>query len=504
MTSRVRRGLARRGVCPVVLITLGLVVCGGAAASKPQPGDVSDQAPAYHYPAPAHADRRITIHGQTLKYRVSIEALPVRNDKHRVIGRVVVTSYLLLHAGNRPVTFAVNGGPGSASAFLNLGAIGPRHVTFGHDDTSPSAPIAPRVNQATWLGFTDLVFIDPIGTGYSRPLVSAKRAKKVFYNPEADVHYLSRVIRDWLVDHDRLRSRKYLVGESYGGFRAPRIDRDLQTRLGIGLNGLVLVSPYLSPTLRKNPRVSPMQWVVTMPSIAAAHLERQGRLTRARMDKIIDYDETGYVSALLRGRSDPAGRQTMYSRLARLTGLDRDYVRRSRGRIDPGDYLRHVYRGEGRIGSFYDANTTARDPFPGAPDNEAGDPISDAAGAKLSASMEYLVRDVIGWKPVVRYVGFNDAITMDKAWGFDKTLRAGSIDALRKAVASDPALDVLIAHGWNDLVCPFMGSRIAIDQMPRMGARIKLVEYPGGHMFYARRASRAAFARDARALYKSR
>ena len=166
------------------------------------------------------------------------------DEKGKTIASIMFTAYTVAGA-NRPVTFALNGGPGAASVYLNLGAIGPKRVQFGAEGDSPSDPAVARDNPGTWLAFTDLVFIDPVGTGFSYAQVPESEAKKHFYNPKADVEYLSRVIFDWLVKNERLTARKYLVGESYGGFRGPRITYFLQTQLGVAMNGVVLVSPYL-------------------------------------------------------------------------------------------------------------------------------------------------------------------------------------------------------------------------------------------------------------------
>ena len=172
------------------------------------------------------------------------------------------------------MTFALNGGPGAASVYLDLGAIGPKRVQFGAEGDSPSDPATPHDNPGTWLDFTDLVFIDPVGTGFSLAQVKEDEAKKRFYNPKSDVEYLSRIIFDWLVKNERLTSRKYLVGESYGGFRGPRITHYLQSRLGIAMSGVVLVSPYLNP--RPGQRRSVTDAVDDdAPIIAAANLERE-------------------------------------------------------------------------------------------------------------------------------------------------------------------------------------------------------------------------------------
>ena len=278
-------------------------------------------------------------------------------------------------APNRPVTFAFNGGPGASSVYLNFGAIGPKHVRAGNEGDSPSDPATLMDNPGTWLDFTDLVFIDPIGTGFSRSLVPEADAKKLFYSTVPDIDYLSRVVYDWLVTNDRLGSRKYLVGESYGGFRGPRITHYLQSQLGVAMNGVVLVSPYLNPTIEDNGDVSPIPWMVTLPSITAAHLERENKLTPQAMADVIAYTEGEYATDLIHGRTDPEATPRIIKKVTEMTGLDPEFVKRSGGRLETGAYLREVHRDEGKIGSVYDSNVTSFDPFPYSPDQRLNDPL---------------------------------------------------------------------------------------------------------------------------------
>src|SRR5262249_30906166 len=146
---------------------------------------------------------------------------------------------------------------------------------------------------------------DPIGTGFSRSLVSADQTKKDFYSTESDIQYLSRIVYDWLAKNKRLQSRKYLVGESYGGYRAPRMPPYLQTQLRAAMTGIVLVSPYLSPGSDQGGDSSPMPWIVTLPSIAAANLERRHALSAETMAPVVAYARGEYAVDLLKGRSDP-------------------------------------------------------------------------------------------------------------------------------------------------------------------------------------------------------
>jgi carboxypeptidase C (cathepsin A) len=471
-------------------------------ANKPAAPDkpADDKSALPPLPADARSQQAIQMDGKTLKYTVTVGALPVRDKEGKVAGEVVVTSYTV-EGDNRPVTFALNGGPGASSVYLNFGAIGPKHLQAGNEGDSPSDPTSLIDNPGTWLDFTDLVFIDPIGTGFSRALVPEADAKKLFYSTSPDIQYLSRVIYDWLVKNDRLSSRKYLVGESYGGFRGPRVTYYLQSQLGVALNGVVLVSPYLNPTVDDNGDLSPLPWMMTLPSITAAHLEREKKLTPQAMAEVIAYTQGEYATTLLKGRADQEATKAMIQHVTELTGLDPAFVRVSGGRIETGAYLREVFREEGKLGSVYDSNVTSFDPFPFAPEQRANDPILASIIAPMTTAMVDFITRTVGWKIDARY----NALSYDvnHLWDRDDDLRNGSVTQLRQAVAADPKMRVLIAHGWNDLSCPFMGSVLTVDQMPLMGdpTRVAVHEYSGGHMFYTRMPSRLELRRDVMDMY---
>jgi carboxypeptidase C (cathepsin A) len=451
-------------------------------------------------PADAHVEQSIQFEGKPLKYTVTVGTLPVRDKDGKTSGEVVLTAYTA-EGANRPVTFAMNGGPGASSVYLNFGAIGPKTLRVGNEGDSPSDPATLSDNPGTWLDFTDLVFIDPVGTGFSRSLVPDADTRKQFYSTTPDIEYLSRIIYDWLVKNDRLSSRKYLVGESYGGFRGPRITHFLQSQLGVAMNGVVLVSPYLNPTLEENGELSPLPWMASLPSIAAAHLEREHKLNPAAMAEVIAYTRGEYATDLLKGRSDPEATPRIIKHVTEMTGLDPAFVKFSGGRLETGAYLREVHREEGRIGSVYDSNVTSFDPFPFSPDQRSNDPILASIIAPTTTAMVDFVTRVVGWKVDARYNALSYEV--NNAWDRGDDLRHGSVEQLRAAVAADPKLRVLIVHGWNDLSCPFMGSILAVDQMPVMGEpeRVAVREYPGGHMFYTRPESRDSLHTDVKAMY---
>ena len=474
----------------------------GDGAEKPTDGAKPEASMTNPLPPDAHVAQQITMNGAPLKYTATVGTLPVKGPDGKPTAEVVFTSYIVDAAPNapaRPVTFAFNGGPGAASVYLNLGAIGPKRVDFGAEGQSPSDPAILKDNPGTWLDFTDLVFIDPVGTGFSRSLVSPDETKKLFWGPDPDIAYLSKIVYDWLVKNDRLLSRKYIVGESYGGYRGPRLTAYLQSQIGVAVNGLVMVSPALSPNAG-SPDISPIPWMITLPSIVAANLERQGKLTNENMQAVIAYTEGEYAEDLIKGSSDPQATPRLVKKVTEMTGLDPTFVRDSGGRLETQAFLREEFRETGKLGSRYDPNVTAYDPFPYSPTQETQDPILLSIIAPTTTAMVDFVTRTVGWKTDGRY----NALSEEVARGWDRSNGRGAFGNsasetdLRVAVATDPKLRVLIAHGWADLSCPFMGSVLTVNEFPIMGdpTRVQVHEYPGGHMYYARLASSLALRKD--------
>jgi carboxypeptidase C (cathepsin A) len=490
----------RRFSPALLLLSLPVLLSLPAAAQHPHDGPEKPAAdaakpaekPADVKPEELHADKSveqtITVHGKTLHYTATVGTIRLTDDKGKPTGDVMYTAYTLDHekgAADRPVLFAVNGGPGASSVYLNLGAIGPKHISFANAGESASDPATLTDNPGTWLDFTDEVFIDPIGTGFSKSLVDEAEAKKLFFSPTPDIQYLSLVIYKWLVKNDRMLDKKYLVGESYGGYRGPRMTHYMQSQLGVAMNGLVLVSPYLNPQFGDG-NLSPVPWMITLPSITAAHLENEHKLTDGAMQDVIAYTEGEYATTLIKGPADKSATDAMVSKVTEMTGLDPEFVKYSGGRLETGAYLREVHREKGEIGSVYDSNVTAPDPFPYSPDQESNDPILESIVAPTTTAMVDFITRTVGWKTDAQYY----ALSYDVGRQWDRSgsaLREGAVEDLREAVAADPKLNVLIVHGWNDLSCPFMGSLLTQNELPaKLAGQVQVHEFPGGHMFYTR------------------
>ncbi|MBB2169738.1 peptidase S10 [Gluconacetobacter aggeris] len=445
----------------------------------------------------------IRLGSGTIQYKSAVQMVPVRDENGSMIAQVVTTVYLAANRkpSQRPVTFVFNGGPGAASVFLNFGALGPLRIQFGATGDTPSDRIVLRDNPGTWLDFTDLVFVDPVGTGYSHSFLGQEETQKKFWGNAQDVEYLARVIADWLISNNRLSSPKYLAGESHSGYRLPRITRLLQTRIGIGVKGLILISPILDSAQDFTGDLAPMPWVVHLPSMAAAHLETLGQLDATHMRPIIDYALGDYLVGLVKGRTDPAAMATMADKVSRLTGLNRTFVEESGARIDPQVYVRELHRRAGRLGSGMDSNLTFVDPFPYASTGGNDDPLIEAVVPPATSAIVDFYQRKLGWEVDADY----QALSRDanNAWDEGQETQFESYTDLRKAVSLDPGLRVLIAHGWDDLSCPFLASEMLIDHLPagEDPGQVRVVEYPGGHMFYSRQQSLMALHHDAAALY---
>ena len=497
------------GLTMVLVLGLGANAHAADDAAKPDSAaadkkdkDALDLPP---FPADASVKQSIRIGKGALNYTATVGSLPIRDDKGKKIGEVVFTAYTLTGQDptTRPVTFAFNGGPGAASVYLNLGAVGPKHVSFGGQGDTPSTSAQLVDNPDTWLDMTDLVFIDPIGTGFSRSLVGDDEAKKHFYTMKTDISYLSRIVYDWLQKNGRMASPKYLVGESYGGFRAPRIAHYLQTTQGVGISGIVMLSPYLDGNFDADDDTSPMGWAMRLPSMAAAKLERDGKLSAATLQPVEEYARTQFLTDYMRGPRDQAATDRLETKIVDLLGVDPALARTMGGRVDTQTLLRELYRREGKVGSRYDINVTAYDPFPFSYRARTGgdeDPILDGVIAPTTSAMVDFDTRIVGWKVEGAYHALSNEV--GEKWSFED-VTPESVTDLRQAMAIDPKMKVLIAHGYTDLSCPFFASQLIIDQMPAMGdpGRIRLALYPGGHMFYSRPDSRAALHRDAATVY---
>jgi carboxypeptidase C (cathepsin A) len=402
----------------------------------------------------------------------------------------------------RPLTFAINGGPGAGSAWLDLGALGPWRLPIVGAALAPSAAPVTVPNADTWLDFTDLVFIDPPATGYSRILAKDDSAAKNFFSVSGDINALAIVIRKWLAENKRLESPKFIVGESYGGFRGPKLARRLANSEGIGVDGLVLISPLLDFDWFESDN-NPLTYATHLPSFTATARGLSGLNGRKELADVEAYAAGPYIVDLLRGQGDPQVLDRISAKVAGFIGLDGALVRRLAGRVDAPTFERERDRAAGRVASAYDSLVTGYDPNAHSATSHYADPVLDALKAPLASAMANIYAKRLNWFVDARYEILNEDVSQKWDWGDG---HAEVIGDLKQDLALDSHFRVLIAHGLTDEVTPYFASQLLINQIPPMGDpnRLRLVVYGGGHMVYALDQSRAALRTDAQRMIEGR
>ena len=300
---------------------------GGGDARPPTP----PAAEAHRLPPDSTTKQTLALPGRTLSFTAIAGSIRLFDDKGEPQADIAYTSYQLdgTDRATRPVTFLFNGGPGASSAWLQFGDAGPWRLSISGDGAVSSASPEVVPNAETWLDFTDLVFIDPVGTGYSRFVASGEDVRKRFFSVDGDVSSIALVIRRWLEKYDRLLSPKYVAGESYGGIRGPKIVRNLQTQQGVGVRGLILVSPVLD--FRDYSGTSLLQYVNSLPTMAAVAREAKGPVKWADLADVERYARSDFLLDLIKGQADTEATNRLADKVAALTGIDQAVSRRLAG-----------------------------------------------------------------------------------------------------------------------------------------------------------------------------
>jgi carboxypeptidase C (cathepsin A) len=452
-------------------------------------------------PPDAVSEREADLGARKLAYTTTAGTLSLYEQSGEISAAIFYTAYVAKNAdaANRPISFVFNGGPGAASAFLHLGLVGPRIADFGPDGRDAAAARL-RANPETWLDFTDLVLIDPVGSGWSRP--AKADGGSAFWGVRRDAEVLAKTVALYLARNGRLSSPKYLLGESYGGFRAAKLARALQQQQGILVAGIVMVSPMVDGSLLFGARNYALGAALHLPSLAATELERRGALTPQAVAEAERFALSEYLTTLAGPPPQGEAASTFYARLADVTGLPADALTRSRGFISDAQ-IKHLRATEQKVVSRYDASFAVEDPFPESSSDRGVDPVLDGFVRALGGAFVAYARDELGYKTDITYTLLASDIAGKWEWG-DGGRRAASVgEDLRVLLALDPSFRLLVAHGYSDLVTPFGVSRYVLDHLP-VGRphRAQLRLYRGGHMFYFDDGARRAFTADAKSFYQ--
>jgi carboxypeptidase C (cathepsin A) len=490
-------------------------------ADQPQPAKA---ARAEHQP-PAGAEATATWNGGAgpIDYTASAGWIVLRK-KDKPAAEMFSVSYVADQADERrPVTFVFNGGPGASSAYLHVGAVGPRRVAFPPDGSLPAMPPRLVENESSWLAFSDLVFVDPVGTGFSRVIEQDDKPgekggggkgnddsavdPKEYFGQKRDLESLCELMGRWLSSNGRWGSPVFIAGESYGGYRVGRLVRMLQETAGIGLNGAILISPALEISTLNPSDYDVLGWIDTLPTmaLAAAHHGRSRAFDRETPmpDVLRDAEEFAsgeLASFLVRGATtDAAERDRTLARLADLVGLPQELVARAEGRIGIDTFARELLRDERKVLGLYDATLTTVDPFPDREAFAGPDPTLAGVSPAFTTAVNEVLRSEIGVETDREYTLLSYEV--NTAWKDDAERHAflplvGATDDFRYGMALNPRMKALLTHGRYDLVTPYYASDRLRNLMrldPQMAERLTVRHFGGGHMFYAWEESRRAF-----------
>ncbi|MFL6277786.1 MAG: S10 family peptidase [Blastocatellia bacterium] len=473
-------------------------------AARPAAAPVVDETPVV-------TKHTININGRTLAYTATTGFMPIKSQTGETEAHIFFMAYTLDNVANpteRALMFSFNGGPGSSSVWLHLGALGPRRVKMLDNGEMPPPPYQVTDNPQTWLDQTDLVFIDPVGTGYSRA-TKPELANK-FFGLQGDLASVGEFIRLYLARNGRWASPLFLVGESYGTTRAAGLAGYLIDR-GIAFNGVVLVSTVMNFQTLLFAQGNDLPYILILPSYTATawyHKRLPADLQRQPLRKVLDEVEawaaSDYTVALGKGdRLTAQERQAVTERLARYTGLDRQFIASANLRVDLGHFdkelLRDQRRSVGRLDSRFkgiDASAVSERPD--------SDPSNNAIRPPYTAAFNSYVRTELGFKSDLEYYILGGGIGRWD-WGINNGY-ADTSEMLRNAFAKNPYLKLFVACGYYDMATPYFAAEYTLNHMnldPAHRDSIRLEYYEAGHMMYIDAGMLAKLKQDVSSFIKS-
>jgi carboxypeptidase C (cathepsin A) len=460
---------------------------------------------------PVSTQHTLALKDRTLNYTARAGAIPLKDDKDEIEAEIFFIAYELDDVedrAERPLTFAFNGGPGSSSIWLHMGALGPRRVIMEEKGWMPAPPYKLEPNKHTWLDATDLVFIDPVGTGFSR--ASKEELDKKFWNFKGDIESVGEFIRLYLTRYQRWSSPLFLAGESYGTTRAAALAGYLVEK-GIAFNGIILVSTALDLRAIFFGQGDDLPFQLFVPTYAATawyHQKLAEKLQKRTLPELMEevegWAESELTVALMKGdRIDPQERMVVAEKLAMYTGLDLDYVLGTNLRINILRFCKELTRAERRSVGRLDSRFKGVEALEVTEQPEF-DPSLLAIKPPYTAVFNSYVRSELGVETDLVYETLNHKV--NEKWEWEKGRLPSTGDNLRGAMAKNPYLKVYVGQGYYDLATPHFATQYMISHMnvdPELRENIRMVNYQAGHMFYLDVDSLAAFKLDIDDFFQS-
>jgi carboxypeptidase C (cathepsin A) len=495
-----------------------------AAKEKPTGQEEKAEKGGYEVPQPVVTEHTVTLPGgKTLHYKAIAGYLLIRDTKQegqpekdsgkesgkasvqdqldptkgKPKAQIFFVAYLLEDVGDaatRPVTFAFNGGPGSASVWLHMGGIGPRRVVLSDRGEALPPPAKITDNESTWLENTDLVFIDPVSTGFSRPVRGED--PKQFYGYKQDLASVGDFIRIWTTRYSRWSSPKILAGESYGTTRAAGLSQYLQDRYGLYVNGIVLISSVLNfQTLEFEPG-NDVPYPLFLPSYAATawyHKRLPPDLQQLSLRDVLSQTEAfssaEYLLALARGSSISQGDTShVATQLSRFTGLDASYLQQENLREPIERFTNDLLKSQNRSVGRYDSRFTGIRLHPGT-DAEDFDPSDEAVNGPFTAAFNDYVRRELNFETDLPY----ETIAEVNPWNLAENKYLDVATSLKEAMSRNPYLKIWVCCGYYDLATPYFAAQSVVRGMnldPAIRENIQFTFYESGHMLYIEKGAR--------------
>lgn len=449
------------------------------------------------------------VAGKQVDYTTHTGYLDLKNDTGKLIAKVFFTYYKKEgeNAGKRPICFTFNGGPGSSSVWLHMGGLGPKRVVLQDDGTATAPPYRTVDNEYSWLDKTDLVFIDPVATGYSRP--AAGESPKQFHGFVEDVQSIGSFIRHFLSRYERWSSPKFLAGESYGTTRAAGLSKYLQDSYRIYINGIFLISPVLNFGTNDYYIGNDLPRALYIPSYTAAawYHKKLAPALQADMQKALKESEAfalgEYASALIKGDWMTAEeKEKIAEKMSYFTGLSKTYCLQANLRVDENRFYKELRRKDGLTIGRLDARFTGRD-FDDVGENVSYDPsFTNIDGPFTSAINDYFEKD-LNFKEEKAYNIFGNV----SPWNYNNVQNQflNVAESLRDAMTKNPALKVYVGSGYYDFATPYFTASYDIEHMflrPEAKKNIKQYFYTSGHMYYINKTDMIQFKKDVDSFFE--
>lgn len=460
----------------------------------------------------SETDHAVTVGGAKLDYRATAGNLVLKDEEGKSKASLFFVAYTktgVKDLRGRPLTFAFNGGPGSSSVWLHLGVLGPRRVLVGDVGEDVAPPYRLTDNESTLLDQTDLVFIDPVSTGYSRA-VPAQNAKQ-YHGVQEDVQSVAEFIRLYVTRFHRWDSPKFLAGESYGTTRAANLVGYLQNQLGMNCNGVVLVSAVLNFQTIRFDEGNELPYALFLPTYTATawyHKKLPAELQadlRATLREVEHFARGEYVLALMKGDrlTDPE-RKALAQKLARYTGLGEDYVLRTNLRLEISRFNKELLRKEGLTVGRFDSRFTGAD-ADAAGERPEYDPSYVAVQGPYTATLNQYLRSELHYENNLPYEILTGRV---QPWDYGNARNRylNVSEPLRQALLKNRSLRVFVANGLYDLATPYFATDYTMDHLglaPALGEHITMEYYEAGHMMYVHKPSLRKLKKDLAAFYQA-